>query len=316
MKGMTKHCRLAAAAAAGTSAAGVLLAIAGAACSSSTPAAAQPEAGNAGEGGGAAIDSGPSGDEGDGSSTVSLTWQVTLSPSPGIGIADAGQGAPSGDGGPTGIPGVAVCVKGHGEIPCVMTATDGTFVLPGLPQATDLVITFKKDGYVPALKAIETARADMQTSNPIPMFSSSDPMPNLGFSIDMQQKGEVYFFVIGPAPADSGAPFAADQGATVTLMPANGNGPFYGDNNLFDAGVTSIIGGAGAYFNVDPGDYTLTVDDPRHNCAPISFPFSGWGYPVPPLSVEFPVLAGYVTAQVGFLCTAKAAIVATEGGGD
>jgi hypothetical protein len=281
-----------------------LLAISGAACSSSAShsgAQAQDASSETGVGSGP-----PAAD--DGGNTVALKWQVVASPTPGTGPA------PDPDAGSMGIPDVTVCVNGHAEIPCAMTGPDGTFSLPGLPQATDVVVTFKKDGYVPALKAVETARTDMQTTNPIPMFLSSDSQPDLGFPIDMQQKGAVFFFAIGPAPPDSGAQFGPDQGATVTLSPTSGNGPLYGDNNFFDASAMSIVGGAGEYYNVDPGDYVLTVDDPNHNCAPISFPFGGWGYPLPPASVKFPVLAGYMTVQVGFLCTPKARIVPVDGG--
>jgi hypothetical protein len=304
---MTNAWRVVVAAVPGTPVLGVLLAMAGAACSSSaTHSGAQPEAGAPGPSG-----DGASGTTNGDSTTVTLKWQIVLSATPGIG-PDAGQAA-AGDGGPQGIPDVAVCVNGRPEIPCVMTGPDGTFALPGLPQATDVAITFKKDGFVPAVKAVETARTDMQTTNPIGMFSTSDPQPNLGFPIDMQQKGAVLFFVIGPAP-DGGAGFAADEGATVMLSPASGNGPLYGDNNFLDAATMGIVGGAGEFLNVDPGDYALTVNDPNHNCSPISFPFGGWGYPLPPASVKFPVLAGFVTAQVGFLCTAKARIVPVDGG--
>jgi hypothetical protein len=291
------------AALAGTPVVAAFLAMNGLACSSSaTHSGAQAQA-NSSDGGGGP----PAADDG-GGNALTLKWQVVVAATPGIGPG------PNADAGPMGIPDVTVCVNGHAEIPCVMTGPDGTFSLPGLPEAADIVVTLKKDGYVPALKAIETARTDMQTTNPIPMFLSSDPQPDLGFPVDMQQKGAVVFFVIGPAPPDSGAPFGPDQGATVTLSPTSGNGPLYGDNNFFDAGTMSIVGGAGEYLNVDPGDYVLTVDDANHNCSAISFPFGGWGYPLPPASVKFPVLAGYVTDQVGFLCTPKARIVPVDGG--
>jgi len=41
------------------------------------------------------------------------------------------------------------------------------------------------------------------------------------------------------------------------------------------------------------------------DCAPISFPFAEWGYPMPPTSVRFPVLAGYITGPIGIFCTEK-----------
>jgi hypothetical protein len=320
MNRWTKARRPPVAIAAGLPAVGVLFALAGAACGSGTSASgAQPETAKSSEGGGGggggSAESGPSGDASGGSGTVSLTWQVISVHLAGSGNPDAGQNA--GDGGQTGVSDVTVCVHGHGEVPCVTTASDGTFVLPGLPPATDVAVTFNKDGYISVLKPIETARTDMQTTNPIAMARSSDPTPDVGFPIDRQQKGAIVFFAIAPPP-DGGAGFTADLGATATLTPASGNGPLYvGENNFFDAGLMSITpGGIGEYFNVDPGDYTLTIHDSKHDCAPISFPFGGWGYPSPPQSVKFPVLAGYATAGVGFFCTAKIAIVATDAARD
>jgi hypothetical protein len=150
------------------------------------------------------------------------------------------------------------------------------------------------------------------TTNPIFTVSSSDPLPDAGFAID-PKKGVISFFVIGPAPADSGLAFGGNPGAKVSLAPASGDGPlFLDDHNNFDVSASSVLGALGVYYNVPPGEYTLTVDDSTKDCAPISFPFGGWGYPVPPSSIKFPVLAGFTTTQVGVLCTKKVAIAATD----
>jgi hypothetical protein len=304
----------------------ITMATVGAGCSSST--ATQPAEGGAGGGSEAGPDGAAMGDA-DANATLTLSWLVAQTPAVGIGQPDAEAGAeapeagtPQGgaaDGGDAGngvngIPGVKVCVDQHAEIPCVMTAADGTFALPGLPPATDIVVTFEKSGYGNTIKAIETARTDMQDTNPIFMFLSTDPDPAIGVAVDRQNKGMVVFFAIGPDP-DGGNNFAADMGATVTLSPAGGNGPFFlGNNNAFVLSATTTQAFFGAYYNLDPGTYTLTVNDPNNDCAPVSFPFGGWGYPVPPNSVKFPIRAGTLTDQVGVLCTKKSAIVKVDSG--
>jgi len=60
---------------------------------------------------------------------------------------------------------------------------------------------------------------------------------------------------------------------------------------------------------VPPGNYTLTFHDSVHNCAPIDALFGGYGFPDPPTSVQFPIVAGYTTELVGVICTAKPLLV-------
>jgi len=144
---------------------------------------------------------------------------------------------------------------------------------------------------------------------PIFMTLVSDPPPPVPVAVDWTSTGQIAFFAIGPAP-DGGNNFTGDQGAAMTLSPASGSGPYYLSNNgLFVPGATAIASQLGYFYNVTPGTYTLTITDTMHDCAPIDFPFGGWGFPDPPTSIQFPVIAGYQTGLVGFLCTPKSLIV-------
>ncbi len=234
-----------------------------------------------------------------------LSWQVVEAHLPGVETAGADAGpADAGDAGATPpIPGARVCVDQHPEIPCATSAADGTFVLSGLPGGTDLALTLDKSGYTPTLQPIQTSNADMVATSPLGMTPTTDPLPDAGFAIDLQGNGAVTFFAL----AFSGATATPAVGVTAALSPAAGHGPLYTDGRgKIDLAATSLSGYGGLYYDVPAGDYTLTFAAAAFNCSPISTPFAGWGYPLPPASVKFPVKAGYTVGGVGVLCAPSA----------
>ncbi len=247
----------------------------------------------------------------DGSSkTVSLKWVVVLNPrQSGSGNSDGGFArVDGGDGGLPGVAGAKVCAYQMPSVPCVMTDSDGIFTLAGLPPLADVLITFDKDGYRPIAQPVETASSDMDgTGNPLYMGRTSDPDPPIGGAVDWQNKGQVAFFVLGPNAllGDAGTAYVGDPGATVTVTPATGGiGPlFLTDQNTFDASAKTLIDLQGEAYNLDPGNYTMTLGDPNNDCEPISYGFGGWGYPGAAHQVNFPVIPGYTTGLVGELCT-------------
>jgi hypothetical protein len=262
----------------------------------------------------------PSSDGGDaGGASYALNWSVALSATAGIGAADAmAGGAP--DGGFEGVAGVKVCVDGHSEIPCVMSAADGTFTLAGLPGGANLLITLAKDGYLSVLKPIQMGRMDEQNGFPIFMTMLSDGLPDAGFVIDQVNKGLANVFLLSTAPPpdagpDSGLMFSIPPGGTLSISPASGNGPEYVDNsNQIDTTATSLVGISAMFYNLDPGNYTVTGNAPNFDCEPINFPFSADGYPTGTShQVGFPVKAGYVDL-VGLLCSPSSQIVSIDGG--
>jgi hypothetical protein len=222
------------------------------------------------------------------------------------GAADAGLGGDAAPSANIPLEGARVCVYQRPSIPCAMTAADGTFTMSGLPLMTDIVITVEKDGYRPMLRAVETASTNMDgTANPISMLSATAPDPPVPVTVDWQNKGQLILFAIAPEP-DASSTYGGDIGATVALTPMSGSGPYFlRDDGGYDLSATSLVGTAGEYVNLDPGNYELTFTDTIHGCAPISTPFGEWGYPAPPTSAKFPVVAGYVTGPIGIFCTAK-----------
>jgi hypothetical protein len=101
------------------------------------------------------------------------------------------------------------------------------------------------------------------------------------------------------------------------MTPMSGNGPLYQDSSgHYRTSATAFLGNTGAYFNVDPGIYTLTFADSMVNCQPILSPASLRGYPLmtPDHSLQAVVLPGYISGVVGVLCTDLPPIVTVDGG--
>jgi hypothetical protein len=274
--------------------------------------------------------------------TINLTWQVAAAPllttdgledGASAAAVDAASDAPSdansdvatgseaappdasgGDGGYQNLAGVSVCVYQNAAIPCVTTDANGIFIISGLPAASDIALTFHRDGYVPVLTAIATPNTDIDglsgAGSPLLMPSSTPsttPVP-----IDIAHKGIVTVVAIMPGP--SGKPTSTgDVGAKISLSPMTGNGPYFLDqtNTVIVPSATSMVYEGAVYFNLDPGEYEIAIDDPNHSCSPLSSLLGLYGYPAPPTSVKFPIVAGYGTSAVGFYCTAKSVIVST-----
>ena len=290
----------------------------GCSSSSSQPTKAQGAAVSAGAEAGGPMAAGDT-------ATFKLTWLVGRNAFPGSGPQDAGAAMGDASTQFPPIEGVKVCAQGHPEIDCVVTAADGSFTIAGLPGGADVALTLEKPGYVSQIQPIEMGRTDEQNTFPILMSLASDPEPDLGVAID-PTLGTVSFFVISLSalPIDAGGVedagsggFFPVRGATLSISPDSGSGPYYLDNNnqvALDAG--GMVGITGAFYNVAPGDYTISVDTPNANCTPISFPYGSNGYPIPsvPHGVGFPVVAGYMDG-IGVLCTRNARIVPIPDGG-
>jgi hypothetical protein len=274
--------------------------------------------------------------------TIKLTWRVAAAPlltTEGLddggsaAAVDAGSDAPSdadsdvatgsepappdaGAGGYQNLAGVSVCVYQNAAIPCVTTDANGIFTISGLPAVSNMALTFHRDGYVPVLTAIATPNTDIDglsgAGSPLLMTSSTVPSKT-PVPVDIATKGVVT--VIAIIPGSSGRPTdsTGDVGAKISLSPMTGNGPYFLDqtNTAFVPSATSMVYEAAVYFNLDPGDYEITIDDPNHSCSPLSPLLGLYGYPAPPTSVKFPIVAGYGTSAVGFYCTAKSVIVST-----
>lgn len=199
-----------------------------------------------------------------------------------------------------GIPDVEVCVLDVDGVDCVTTDDDGGFVLAGLPQDTDLVVTATLDGMVPT--ALLQNSADEARNFVATLYDVSFA------ELNAERMGTVYdpaaahlaFTVFHYAREPGGETLPPHtEDVTFAISPEGGvpyfmNGLFLADDGLQG---TSSSGFAGAV-NLDPGDYSLSLDNPGGPCGTehyFSFDFAV-GEPVP-----FVGVAGF-TSYMDLVC--------------
>ncbi len=265
------------------------------------------------------------------SKTFKLTWQVidvTAGRSPDAGkpdaaVVDAGANAANGIGQLPGLPGVAICVHDHPEIPCTTSDSEGDFELDKIPPLTNLIITLEKADYVKEVKVVQTASTDMEvTTGGIFMYRTTRAALPAGVTQD-PTKGSMNFFAIGPVPGNNDPnAFETEADVSVALRQSGSDaaiesaseGPFFQNKGSHFQASKTTLNGLGFYYNLEPGDYTITFTDSQFDCAPLSLTLSAWGIPRPPTSVDFTVLPGYLTDEIGVFCTQKSVLVGVDGG--
>jgi hypothetical protein len=296
---------------------GIALLLAVAACDGGSDKKPTEDAGQGGTGGAGALTGGRGGGGGDvaaragngGSATVGLKLVWALGepfplPDASAGTSDTPPSVPIG--------GMKVCVHGHDEIACVMSDAEGHFTLVGLPPRTELVLTFDKAGYTKASKTVGTASTDMQGVDIIYISPDSHNPP-----VTLKGgKGGVSFLALTPVPGSTDpTAVLALPGVTVALSPATGDGPFFYDRRIvLHASATQTLSSLGFFYNLDPGEYTLSFDHPKFACAPLNIGLAAWGLPAPPHGVRFTVLADYLTTEMLTYCTPKSVIAGADGG--
>lgn len=162
-----------------------------------------------------------------------------------------------------GLADVTVCVDDHDEVACATTSGDGEFLLEGLPDATDVIVTMEREGSLPTAFLHNTALTDAWDKTLMPA-SLVDSMANRVDTTLEPALGNTLFIVW----SDTSYQSDRVEGVTFALAPDVGVS-YYQGGGAFpdpDAAATSSSGAGGA-FNVPPGDYTMVFDDPRGDCA-------------------------------------------------
>jgi hypothetical protein len=221
------------------------------------------------------------------------------------------------------ISGVEVCVYDNDDVDCDITTGGGSFELRGVPEESDLLLTFEKEAYAPALRMLSTRQADYdilaETALATLQHGIDQAMEN-GIDLSTFKGGAVQFFAA--EPGDGVLQVALLSGYKATLenldgTPAQCHGT---DGNLADCvalyldenGETdpklreASRNGVGAFGNVPPGKYKLSISHPDLDCTE-HLPEAGW-----PAkddedgnAVVVKVIDKWVTAQVGVFCQPK-----------
>jgi len=212
------------------------------------------------------------------------------------------------------LPGVNVCLYGEitvaaepsDPVMCNLSATDGSFGVFGARARTDVMLTFKKDGFAPTLRAITTRTDDIT----LPASENAllpDPLVFMAKTAD-PRKGQIAFVTTtagaGPAPEVSvtAAGFFVPSGAAGLPDP-----PVYFDRSGVPAAEAGV-GTRGGFVNVTPDLYLLQFHPVSGTCSVSSGLYgytatTGTTDPTLPAAVFVPVIQGYVTAPIGVSCT-------------
>ncbi|HRH00177.1 MAG TPA: hypothetical protein PLR99_28225 [Polyangiaceae bacterium] len=177
--------------------------------------------------------------------------------------------------------GFEVCVYEHPEVACALSKNGGMVELTGVPASSELLVSVTKAGYVPQLRFVVTETADLVMGTPRGPFtpeSMASETARVGVTFDAAKTTLV---VAAYEATDAGVTPAL--GATFTLAPASGSGPFYLDEgNHLNPDTKGLTSQAGAWFvNLDPGEGEVVVktSDAGRVCAARSQ--RSWASPKP-----------------------------------
>jgi len=209
------------------------------------------------------------------------------------------------------LPGVQVCLYGgitvaaepRDPIMCTVSATDGSFGVSGTSATADVMLTFKKDGFAPTLRAITAQTADLT----LPASENvllPDPLVFMGKAAD-PSKGHIAFVT-----TTTGAGPAQDVSVTANAfyVPSGvawpSQSPVYFDQNGVPA-PGAATGTSGGFVNVSPGLYLVQFPPASGSCVASSglYGYPGTKDPTLDAAVLVPIIQGYVSAPIGVSCT-------------
>lgn len=184
-----------------------------------------------------------------------------------------------------GLGDVEVCAHGL-DLDCVTSEGDGDFLLEGLPEDADVIVTMRKDGHLPTAYHHHTS-LDQEWRKTL----MSDGIVNTMTSrVDVTQepgRGHAMFILwSGPSYDD----FERVEGISFSID-GDGDAFYQADGGLPDPALTATSkSGSGGAFNLPPGRYALTFDGGR--CEP----WFSWDFaPGEPVPIEvLPDMGSYV----------------------
>lgn len=193
-----------------------------------------------------------------------------------------------------GLSGVHVCAEGHADFPCEDTGPGGV-VTVSLPKETELLLGCTKDGHVPTYMTLTTGREDVDVG----VFRLLDEATTATFvSLAGASQDPTKGILVANAYDDIVERDTRVDGATFSLDPAGGKGPIYGGvAGPPDPKLTgSTTGGPAMFFELDPGDRTVTIAHPARACE------RGFGWPgASETAARTKVIAGGMST-VTFVC--------------
>lgn len=160
------------------------------------------------------------------------------------------------------LAGAEICFVSHLDIPCVETATDGTYAID-LPAETKVEVEVVKDGFISVRSNFITrasdARIDAQMFQPAAVEAA---FALAGATYD-ETKGGLLVRVYDPAKGQT----VGLAGVTVGLEPSDGEGPYYLDGLTFNTSATATTPVGNALFSVlEDKTYKVSLESATHEC--------------------------------------------------
>lgn len=150
------------------------------------------------------------------------------------------------------LEGVQICIFEDSSIPCAMSDENGRYAVRA-NKNTDVIVEYELAGYMTKLRHIRLAAEDRDLSI-FNMESDARVTELLGQAGVTRVPGTCIAAVQVSGQRD---------GATATLVPGGGDGPFYTTTNEdIDPQLTGTTAdglGVAVFVNVPPGDYSMVV---------------------------------------------------------
>jgi len=204
----------------------------------------------------------------------------------------------------TEISGVEVCVLENQEL-CTTTVADGTYTLQGAPANTEFYLAFFKQGYRSEIRCVTRRTDDMDLGavmKPDAMVESDAVAIGSSYPDETTGSLELYSIKQNTEQSDSiyvtrDGNWATVEGTTFNVQPESGIGPFYANPDAeYDTSLSEASqGGFGSFFELEPGEYTVSVSHPTLDCILV-------GSPAQPAPEKVKIAAGYCTTGLGALC--------------
>jgi hypothetical protein len=211
----------------------------------------------------------------------------------------------------TPLAGVEVCLREPKlNVACVKTDASGKFTLTGIPPNRNLAVpvtafvSFVKAGYLSMLRATALGNGNQTFSPQTRLYTTADAQAvatALGVGLPDSKTGWLGLgaFALNPDDTKRLSAFSEGttkqitvEGATFSMDPARGSGPYYADaSEQFSSpdassGSTSIAG-FGYFFDVPAGKYDVAVSHPKLECGG---------------AINLEVVPGFVFSYVDALC--------------
>jgi hypothetical protein len=185
------------------------------------------------------------------------------------------------------VAGAQVCLLDNDDVECATTDSAGVYTLVDVPGDAEHAVLVTKDGWVTAIGGFTTEEENLELARGATVEDGWANAQFQLFGIDRDlAKGHIAAYFDDGIDGNG----EAVSGVTLSLSPSGGEGPIYLTGGLPDDEATATTeGGAAGVYNLDPGEYTVSIDGLPDGCV------LDWGWGTPS-EVRIPIRTDALTA--------------------